>query len=50
MNMTGKPNIKNKMPRITDQKYKLFTTLAQEHPNTAKAMDLVLTEKERAEI
>ena len=28
LNMSGKPNIKNKMPRITDQKYKLFCTLA----------------------
>ena len=38
LSMIGKPNIKNKMPRITDQKYKLFCTLAQEHPNATKAM------------
>lgn len=50
LSMIGKPNIKNKMPRITDQKYKLFCTLAQEHPNATKATELVLTEKDREEI
>lgn len=50
LSLKGKPNIKNKMPRITDSKYKLLSNLAQEHPTTKKAEDLILTELERAGI
>lgn len=48
--MTSKPNIKSKCPSITDSKYWLFKTLAQEHPGGERAKDLVLTEQEREEV
>ena len=50
INMTSKPNIQSKCPSITDSKYQLFKTLAQEHPGEEKAKDLVLTEQEREEV
>lgn len=49
LSMISAPNNNNE-PHITDEKYKLFVMLAQEHPYTKTAQDLVLTERERAMI
>ena len=46
ISMVSKPNNNNE-PHLTDKKYKLFVMLAQEHPYTRAAQDLVLTEREK---
>lgn len=46
ISMVSKPNNNNE-PHLTDEKYKLFVMLAQEHPYTRAAQDLVLKEREK---